>query len=254
MKKLMIAAAVAAGIAGTGYCAVESSNVVGYSTLATGANPNMTGAMNFQTVGGAAKTAYLNDFELPGCDYGNDWIQFINPATGAVDPDLNATFYDSDDDDRGWWGLDENADETPFDAVSYPNGTAFLCGFVSSGLTFNFSGEVPKGSLTFACGANPNCYVGNMYPGDIEADDMELPGCDYGNDWIQFINPATGAVNPDLNLTFYDSSDDDRGWWGLDENADEEYRGTYPIGANTGFLCGFVSSGLTFNFGTALAE
>ena len=252
MKKLMIAAAVAA--VGLGASALESANVVGYSTLATGANPNMTGTMNFKTVGGSTSEAFLNDFELPSCSYGEDWIQFINPATGAVDPTRNATFYDSDDDDRGWWGQDSNGDELPFDDVAYPNGTAFLCGFNSSGLTFKFSGEVAKGELTFACGANPNCYIGNMYPGDIEADDMELPGCSYGEDWIQFINPATGAVDPTLNLTFYDSDDDDRGWWGQDSNGDEEYRGTYPILANTGFLCGFTSSGLTFSFGTALAE
>ena len=233
---------------------MESSNVVGYSNLATGANPYKTGAMCFKTVGAASKAFFLNDFELPGCDYQIDWIQFINPATSAVDPDKSATFYDSDDDDRGWWGMDGDGNETPFDDVSYPNGTAFLCGFNSSGLTFNFSGEVPKGALSFECGANPNCYVGNMYPGDIAADDMELPGCDYQIDWIQFINPTTSAVDPALSLTFYDSDDDDRGWWGMDEDGNEEYRGNFQIDANSGFLCGFSSTGLTFNFGTAVAE
>jgi len=252
MKKLMIATA--ALCAAIGANALESANVVGYTGLAAGANPNMTGAMCFQTVGAASKVFFLNDFELPGSGYGDDWIQFVNPATGAVDPDNNATFYDSDDDERGWWGRDEFGDETPFDNVSYPDGTAFLCSFLTTGLSFTFSGEVPKGVLTFACGANPNCYIGNMYPGDIEADDMELPGCGYGDDWIQFINPATGAVDPDLNLTFYDSDDEDRGWWGRDEFGDEEYRGTYPIPANSGFLCGFLTTGLTFNFGTAVAE
>ena len=151
-------------------------------------------------------------------------------------------------------GVDAEGSEIPFDTVEYPLGAAFLCGFNSIGLSFSFSGEVAKGPLTFACGNNPNCYVGNMYPGDIVADDMELPGCMYGEDWIQFIDPATGAVNPSLNLTFYDSDDSERGWWGVDTEGNEVPQGTYPILANTGFLCGFNTTGLIFNFGTAIAE
>ena len=251
MKKLMFAAAVAAGM---GAFALESANVVGYNNLETGSYPNMTAAPSFLAIGAEDRVFFLNEFGLPGCTYGEDWIQFIDPSTSAVDPSKNATFYDSEDDERGWWGLDSDGNETPLDAASYPLGTAFLCGFNTSGLVFSFSGEVPKGKLTFPCGNYPNCYVANMYPDDIEANDMELPGCTYGEDWIQFVDPSTSAVDPALNLTFYDSDDDDRGWWGLDADGNEEFRGTYPIAANTGFLCGFNTTGLTFDFGTAVAE
>ena len=79
MKKLMIAAAVAAGIAGSGYC-LESANIVGFQdqTLTDGA---LNWACNtFKSIDGRLWT--LADL-IPGASFSASTLQFVT-GTGAT--------------------------------------------------------------------------------------------------------------------------------------------------------------------------
>ncbi len=258
MKKIMFGLAAAAAISAF---AIESANIVGYKTTNTGTDLYLTGGMCFITTGSTDGTFRLGDLKLEGSTWGSDWLQFINPLTSAVDSTKNVTYYSAAEaiadggtaDDAEW----ENYDEECQDDVTYPIGTAFLTSFASTGVTITYSGEVninPAYS-TIDCAGKPYAYVANPYPGDLTAGDIKLIGSAWGTDWLQFINPATSAVDSTKNITYYSAAEaiadggsaDDAEW----ENYDEECMDATPIPMGSGFLCSFGSSNVQILFPTA---
>lgn len=263
MKKVMFGLAAAAAIVAFGD-GLESANVVGYKTTNTGANPYITGGMCFVTTGSADGTFRLGDLKLEGSTWGSDWIQFINPLTSAVDSTKNATYYSAAEaiadggtaDDAEW----EDINEDSLDDVTYPIGTAFLTSFLSTGVTITYAGEVninPAYS-TINCAGKPFAYVANPYPGDLTAGDIKLINSTWGSDWLQFINPATSAVDSTKNITYYSAAEaiadggtaDEAEWEDIDENCKDDT--SIPMGS--GFLCSFLSSNVQILFPVYTAE
>ena len=157
MKKLMIAAAVAA--VGLGASALESANVVGYQSQSAASKPALTGGMAFRTTGASDKTFKLNDIALSGSTYGADWIGFVNPTTSALDSSKNVTYYTpaesiADYGDASYAGWYDITDADKGD-VTYPCGTAFLANFTSPNVTVTYAGEVLKGENTVNCAGKP---------------------------------------------------------------------------------------------------
>lgn len=258
MKKLMIASAAAVFCGAVMADAIESANVVGYNTLATGVYPAKTGGMCFVTSGSSDGTFRLGDLKLTGSTWGSDWLGFVNPATSILDSSKNVTYYSVAEaiadggtaDDAEW----ENYDEECQDDVQYPLGTAFLCNFLSTGVTITFAGQVYTGSSTINCTGKPAAFVANMYPGDLTAGDIKMVNSTWGSDWIQFINPATSIVDSSKNITYYSAAEavadggsaDDAEW----ENYDEECKDDVEIPMGSGFLCNFLSPNVQIVFPT----
>ena len=258
MKKLMIGAAVFAAAFGL-KAELASANIVGFNTVDTGNNPYVTCGMCFVTPGGEG-TFKLNDIKLTGAAYASDWINFINPLSSAVDSSKNVTFYSEaeskadggDGSDAGWYDL---SDAYKGD-VAYPKGTAFLANFLSKNVVVTFSGEVLQGDSTKVdCTGKPYAYVANMYPGDLILDDITLEGGAYASDWLNFINPATSAVDSSLNVTYYSEAESkadggdgtDAGWYDLND----QHKGTRNIPSGSGFLCNFLSPSVKVVFPAA---
>ena len=254
MKKLIIGAAVFAAAFGL-KAELASANIVGFNTVDTGSSPYITGGMCFVTPGGEG-TFKLNDISLSGAAYASDWINFINPATCIVDPAQNVTYYSKaesiadggDGSDAGWYDI---SDAYKGD-VTYPKGTAFLANFLSQNVTVTFSGEVVRGDGTVDCTGKPYAYVANLYPANIELNEISLEGAAYASDWINFIDPATCIVDPTLNVTYYSKAESiadggdgsDAGWYDI-ADADQ---GSRVIPAGSGFLCNFLSTGVKVVF------
>ena len=263
MKKLMFAAAVAAGLVAFGD-GIESQNTVGYKTTNTGANPYMTLGTCFVTCGSANGTFRLGDMKLEGSTWGQDWLNFIDPATSIFDPLLDVTYYSAAEaiadggtaDDAEWEDIDENCK----DDVSYPIGTAFLCNFVNSGITITFSGEVSAKAAysTIDCTGKPYALVVSPYPGDITAGDIKLVGSTWGTDWLNFIDPTTSIVDPLKDITYYSAAEaiadggtaDDAEWEDIDENCKDDV----PIPMGSGFLCNFSSPSVQILFPVYTAD
>ena len=254
MKKLVMGAAVLAAVFSL-KADIASANIVGYQQVNTGTSPYITGGMCFVTPG--TGTFALDDIQLAGSTYASDWINFINPLTSAVDPTKNATYWSKAEDDAdggdgsdiGWYDVNDNY----IGDTAYPKGTAFLANFLSSGVTVTFSGEVLKAAdATVDCTGKPYAYVANLYPGDLTLDDVKLAGSTYASDWLNFVNPATSAVNPTLNVTYWSAAEDaadggdgsDIGWYDVNDN----YVGDRSLAAGTGFLCNLLSPAVTITF------
>ena len=255
MKKLMIGAAVFAAAFGL-KAELASANIVGFNTVDTGNNPAVSAGMCFVTPGGEG-TFKLDDISLSGAAYASDWIGFINPMTSAIDSSKNVTYYSvaesiadgSDGSDAGWY----DAYDTYKGNIEYPKGTAFLANFLSKNVTITFSGEVFTGDKNeIDCTGKPAAFVSNMYPGDLEINDIILENAAYASDWVGFINPATSAVDSSKNVTYYskaesiaDGSDgSDAGWY----DAYDRDQGSRVIPAGSGFLCNFLSTGVKIVF------
>ena len=79
MKKVMFAAAVAAGMVAFGE-AIQSANIVGYQDVSKGAVKQPLFGFTFTPVSGAT-TVKLGAVTAKGMEGGNDIIQVINPTT-----------------------------------------------------------------------------------------------------------------------------------------------------------------------------
>ena len=257
MKKLMFAAAVAAGLAAFGD-GIESANTVGFKTTSTGTDLYLTGGMCFVTCGSTDGTFRLGDLKLEGSTWGSDWIQFIDPTTSIFDPTKSVTYYSAAEaisdggtaDDAEW----ENLDEESQDAVTYPVGTAFLTSFASTGVTITYSGEVNinPAYYTVNCTGKPYAFVANPYPGDLTAGDIKLVGSTWASDWFLFLDPATSIADPSKSITYYSEAEaiadggsaDDAEWEDLDETCKDDT----PIPMGSGFLCSFASPSVQILF------
>ena len=257
MKKLMFAAAVAAGLAAFGD-GIESANTVGYQVLTTGNSPYKTYGMCFVTCGVADGTFCLGDIKMEGSTWGSDWLNFIDPTTSIFDPLKAVTYYSAAEAisdggtaaDAEWEDINENCK----DDVSYPIGTAFLCNFMNSNIEISFSGEVNANATysTIDCTGKPYSLVVSPYPGDLTAGDIKLVGSVWGSDWLNFIDPATSIVDPLRSITYYSEAEAiadggtaaDAEWEDINENCKDDVE--IPMG--TGFLCNFMSQNVQILF------
>ena len=106
---------------------------VGYTTVNNGGSAYITGGMCFVTPGG--ENFKLSDIKLSGSTWGTDKIQFIDPATSAIDLTKVYDYYGPNDgataDDEGWYYTGTNPDGDYVGDEILKSGDAFLCSFYS---------------------------------------------------------------------------------------------------------------------------
>ena len=258
MKKLMFAAAVAAGFAVFG---VESSNVVGYMSINDNGNHNPgVGGLFVPVSGSTYKLSSLTvsadgDFMTPGTEY----LQMLNPNGSAVtarytyvsEDFLKDEFEDDWEDYKGaigWWIYDRNV-EIPelIEAGNYANkltpqtdpdivvGTAFLGALGGNALNFISSGEVPAESTAFNDNGNHNPFFMNYLPVTIDLMDITVSADgDFmtpGTEYLQVLNPNGSAVVARYTYVSEDFLKDEYedeweqyewaiGWWIYDRNVE----------------------------------
>ena len=245
MKKLMFAAAVAAGLAVFGD-GIESANTVGYNTADfTGKTMVCVGAP-FTTVG--ATTFKLGDFTAEGFDSSSDLLQTIDPdSADGVDfyVYLDAATYGASL--AGWWtdDLSEQKNDEEFDV-----GTGFLGAFGAQEVVLRASGEVPQSPIEMDFTGKTMVIIPNPLPRTVTLSEITAEGFDSSSDLLQTIDPDTAD-----GVDFYVYLDEATygsalaGWWTDDLS---ESAGDVEIPAGEAMLGAFGAGEVILTFPGAL--
>ena len=256
MKKLMIAAAVAA--VGLGASALESANVVGYNTdTITATKFNMMAVPFESTDGDGFKlNQCLTGVNLVGAELSDnaDKIQIWDATTGAYE---NWFYYDVGDEWTGWW--DEGTGLSLFEDVypaGLPAGSAFWYKSVATATangTATYSGQVPEAAtVDFEILRGKFNMVADAYPVALKLDDANqvlwtgATGAELSDnaDKIQIWDATTGAYE---NWFYYDVGDEWTGWW--DEGTGLSlFEDVYPNGLAVGKPFWYKAVGTTGAF------
>ena len=207
MKKLMFAAAVAAGFAafGTG---IESANVVGYQEKDLTFGDNAFVIQTFLPMGKTVSTTKLGDISVS-----DDWDptgDYIATLLSSGNNDVNYTYLIQDYAEAlggtvaGWY-LAEDVDNGDVsesgvqDNVVLPFAQGFLA-FNNSGAKLRFAGEVVAGDTELATTYGDNAFSGNASPVDITLADLTV-----SEDWDptgDYIATLQSSGNNDVNYTY----------------------------------------------------
>ena len=285
MKKLMFAAAVAAGFIAMGD-GIESANIVGYNTYNTDtARQPSFGACFVPTSG--ASSYKLGDLKPTDFSVDDDYLQIINPTTlgtdatyvymskemadaAAIDDGGAAGDYD---DLIGWWNPDigVGADGASANNVEINVGQAFL-GLFESGNDIGFlsSGEAPTVSTSINTDGEKQPFFASYIPKTIKLGQIVPENISVDDDYVQVINPTTlgtDATYVYMSKEMADAAaiddggaagdyDDLIGWWNPDigVGADGASAMNVSVTAGAAFL-GLFESGndITFNFPSSTA-
>jgi hypothetical protein len=236
MKKLMLT--LAASLAVTALVAVESQNIVGYTTT------SMPDAYQYQmyspmfiTVGGATNSIPLGSLSA-NQDFGDngDYITFMDAAGSWT---INATYYPG----YGWFDPDDP--EIDRDDVVIAAGTGFMVSTVGEGGEILCAGEVGVGDLEVALpGPYQYVMVGNPTPVALTLGDV-VANQDFGDngDYITFMDAAGSWT---INATFYPGY----GWFDPDDP--EIDRDDVVLQPGTTFMVSTVGSGGVITFPSPL--
>ena len=245
MKKLMFAAAVAAGLAAFGD-GIESANTVGYNTADFTGKTMVCVGVPFNSTG--ATTFKLGDFTATGFDPTSDMIQTIDPDTAdGVDfyVYLDAATYGAAL--AGWWldDLSEAVNDMDFDV-----GTGFLGAFGAQEVALTVAGEVPSDPVTMDFTGKTMVIVPNPLPRTVTLSEVTAEGFDPTGDILQTIDPDTAD-----GVDFYVFLDEATygaalaGWW-LDDLS--ESAADVEILAGEALLGAFGSGTVELTFPAAL--
>ncbi len=256
MKKLMIAAS-AALFAAVGFSDVESSNIVGYTTVAYSSRYMLNGNM-FVHVGDDAQYN-LYDFKMVGGDPEKDYIQYLEATRLYFDNAKKFYYYEDEDapEDNGWYyKVGANADEkVEYEDAWIPKNTAFLCEIRSgSGVSLLYAGEVQEGEVLAGEAGKKivlerpqqfNLY-NNPLPRTVDLTEVKLTDFDPERDYIQFLEGDKLYLDNAKKFYYYEDEDapEDNGWYyKVGPKADEPVEvGDCIIGIGEGFLGEFRSS------------
>ena len=249
MKKLMFAMGLAALCASVQ--AVESANIVGYTTVDYGSRFKLNGSMFVNT--GSDVQYNLYDFKLVGGDPDRDYIQYLE--TTKLHFDNNKTFYYYEDEDapedNGWYyKVGANADEkVEFEDAWIPANTAFLCEIRSgTDVQLLYAGVVQQGTAGKIVLERPQQYnlYNNPLPREVDLTEVKLTDFDPERDYIQFFEGDRLHFDNARTYYYYEDEDapEDNGWYyKVGAMADEKVeKGDSIIGVGEGFLGDFRSS------------
>lgn len=250
MKKLIALAAVAA--CGAAIAAVESPNIVGYTSQdvsGEGSVYNVAGFC-FANVGldGQAKLA---DFVASGWNYENDQIRVLNPATCANSKVL--VFLTAEEasgggvgDKAGWYDADDFTYEgdTAFDL-----GSAFLTSLGSTGVKFQYAGQVYDQAFTIPCANKVYVLVPNALPRQISLSEITATGWNYENDQIRKLNKQNCANEQVFVWLTKDEAEgggvgDKAGWYDADNFT---YEGAQTLNPGEGLMTSLGSTNVSIN-------
>jgi len=250
MKKLVTAFA-ACVMAGMVSAEVSSQNIVGYQTMTAPGAYFSTGP-TFISVGSATEQWKLSDVTLNGAVPGDDFVQFLDPATVATV--IQATYIDAATaaaaeapELEGWWDL---SIENSLNDLTFAAGTGFICSFASAGVSITYAGEVLQGSTTLDLSGMAYPMVANFTPVDLTLGSITGIGMVPGDDFIQFLDPAT--VETIVQATYIDAATaaaaeapELEGWWDL---AIENSLNAQALPAGAAFIGSFASTGVMMTF------
>ncbi len=207
MKKLMFAAAVAAGLVAFGD-GIESANTVGYQEKDLTLGNNAFVIQTFLPMGKTAATTKLGDISVT-----DDWDptgDFIATLQASGDVDTGYTYLIKDYAEAlggtvaGWYKSEEvdGGDVSvsgPQDDVVLPYAQGFLA-FNNSGAKLRFAGEVVAGDTELATTLGNNAFSGNASPVDITLADLTV-----SDDWDptgDFISTLQASGDVDTGYTY----------------------------------------------------
>ena len=242
MKKLMIAAAVAA--VGLGATALESANIVGYNSDTIVAKKFNMVAIPFESTNGDGfkLNECLKGVNLVGTDEAatSDQIQIWDATLGGYE---NWFYYDVGDEWTGWW--DVGTGNSLFEDVyptGLPAGTAFWYKSVATATangTATYSGQVPAAAtVDFEILRGKFNMVADAYPVALKLNDSNqvvwtgATGSDEAatSDQIQIWDATLGGYE---NWFYYDVGDEWTGWWDVG-TGNSLFEDVYPAGLAVG--------------------
>ncbi|MBP5320109.1 MAG: hypothetical protein J6334_03905 [Kiritimatiellae bacterium] len=251
MKK-MLAVCAACMVAGLASADVTSDNIVGFMKASTTAESASVGAM-FVTVG--ADVWRLGDLKAEGMEPGVDSIQFLDTNTASTY--IQATYIsaeiaaeEGDPDLEGWWDMND-VGGTRLDDTVFEKGTAFLCAFAGSEVTFTFAGEVLAGEVEIDVSGMPSPFICNPIPVDLTLGQIKAIDFEPGLDSIQFldVDSATTYIQATYISAEFAAEEGDadlEGWWDLNDIGGTSLNDT-PVPAGQAFL-GAIESGNAVKF------
>ena len=216
MKKVMFGLAAAAAISAF---AIESANVVGYTTFnLTGGKQDIAGTP-FVSVGGSSFS--IQNLTLSDPTDATDWIKVYNPLTGRYE---KAIYFDeiyetleSEDPMGSGWGDDEGTAMT----TTIDPGQGFWM-YCDKNNTVTVPGEVLAASenTTTLTGGKQDIVAG-IFPVATSIQSITLSAPTDATDWIKIYNPSTGKYEKSIYFDeIYETleSEDPMGsGWGDDE-------------------------------------
>ena len=267
MKKLMFAAAVAAGFIAMGD-GIESANVVGYQEKELNYGDNDFVIQTFLPMGKTASTTKLGDISVS-----DDWdpgSDFISTLKASGDNDVGYTYLIKDYAEAlggtvaGWYLVDEVNDGDVStsglqDDVVLPFAQGFLA-YNNTGAKLRFAGEVVAGDTELATTLGDNAFSGNASPVDITLADLTVSeDWDPGSDFISTIK-ASGDNDVGYTYLIKDYAEaldgDVAGWYLVDEVNDGDVsvsgvQNDAVISAGQAFLI-YQNTGATVTLPSAL--
>jgi len=234
MKKVAFCAA-AAAMCGS-LLAVESANIVGYTTVdLTGSQYNCV-TPGFKSTSVATDTFQMKDIQPSSFDESSDILQLLNSTQARTVKTY--FFYD------GAWYEDvddwNDADEDTFDVLQ-----GFLGNFAAKDVAFTSAGGVLLDPSQLDCKTDALQYVmvGNPLPVDLTFKDIEVVSYDESSDILQLLNNTQARTIKTYFAYGGDWYEDVDDW---NDAADD------PFPANTAMLGNFAAKDVVLNFPGAL--
>ena len=249
MKKLIaLAATVACGAA----LAVESANIVGYTTQDVSGEGSVYNVAGFCFANvGLTGQAKFSDLSATGWDWESDELRIINPANCANSKVLmwltKAEAQEFEVGDKAGW-YDSTSVEYAGD-MTFDLGSGFMTRFSSTGIKFQYAGQVFDQAFTIPCANKVYAMIPNALPRPILASEISATGWDWESDELRILNPANCANSKVLMwLTKAEAQEfevgDKAGWY---DSTYVEYAGNLSIQPGDGFMTRLSSTNVSIN-------
>lgn len=247
MKKLIALAAIATCGAAL---AVESANIVGYSTSSLeGKSYNATGPCFIST--GSEGTFTLANAKPTAYNWQDDFLYVINADDCSADVSL--TYLDEETAAEysmqvGWYNSDTFE---PYNDVEWDVGTGFMSSFGSQTPNITYSGEVFNDPFSMDCRGKAYVMIPNALPRTLKLGEVSATGFNWQDDFLYIINAEDCSA--DVTLVYLDEETAAEysmtvGWY--DSDTFESYD-DYEIAPGTGFQSSFGSGSVILNFPAA---
>lgn len=201
--------------------------------------------------------AKLSDLTATGWDWEGDELRILNPANCANSQVLiwltkeEATEFEVGD-KAGWY--DSTTVEYQGD-VQFDMGTGFMTSLSSTGVSFQYSGQVYNQAFSIPCTGKVYVIVPNALPRDLKMSEVSASGWDWEGDELRVLNPSNCANSQVLMwLTKEEATEfevgDKAGWY---DSTSVEYQGELTISPGDGFMTSLSSSNVTINMPAAIS-
>ena len=263
MKKLMIAATLAAFCGAVQASGITSANTVGYQAkTVAGGDRAMRSAATFLLVGENPTAIKISDIKQTSGDPGDLTLCLYNDnVTRLAQYWYFSTEATGGELDEGWYILDSN-DEPQFEQgiqdASLPYGQGCVINSLNSSAEYTSAGEVDSIKREFSVPGGARKMMGNVLPRPIQLSELkqtvgdpgDLTFCTYDNNvtrqaqYWYFSSEATGGEL-------------EEGWYLLDSNDEPQFElgvQDFSIASGQGFVVNSLNSSAVLQFPKAINE